>query len=280
MGGVQDSDGLGEVHRFDHRQHRPKNFLIVNAHPRYYTGKYGGLIEGALIEVAAGGRFTAQDKLSAFLLTDLDVFMDVFASAPVDHRPHLHRFVQAVAQSQLACGCLQHLNEPVVDLFMEDQAAGGGATLPSSSEGPPQYPFQGQFQVGVVHDDLGVLTTQLQRYPLQFAAGPGIDPLAHRRTTGETDGGNVRMVNQGLPHFTAAAMHEVNHPGWYPRLQQDFHKGGSGGRGIGGRLEHHRIAAGKGREQLPGGDRQGEVPGGDHPYHPQWHAGGHIVLVW
>ncbi len=56
--------------------------------------------------------------------------------------------------------------------MMENEPAGGGATLSGCAERTPQRALDGKIEIGIVHHDLGVLAAELKRDALErLAAG-------------------------------------------------------------------------------------------------------------
>ena len=77
----------------------------------------------------------------------------------------------------------------------------------------------------------------------------------------------------------AVAGHEVDHAGRQAGVGQRLHEVDGRERRLLGRLEHHGVAADQGREDLPGGHRDREVPGGDQPAQADRLADRHRELV-
>ena len=94
------------------------------------------------------------------------------------------------------------------------------------------------------------------------------DVRADRGGTGEGDLGDALAGGQGLAGLPAEALDDVEHA----RRQQvadEFQQHADAQRGLLGRLEHHAVAGGQRRGQLPGGHQQREVPRDDLPDHAQ-----------
>ena len=85
------------------------------------------------------------------------------------------------------------------------------------------------------------------------------------------------MVHQRLAHLAAAAHDEVEGTGGQAAAADDFgQRPATGGHQLGG-LEHHGVAVGQGRGDLPGRDGEREVPRRDDAHHTHGLAG-HIHL--
>ena len=157
-------------------------------------------------------------------------------------------------------------DEAVVDAFGDDQARGRRAALAGGEEAAVQRRVHRDVQVGVVEHDHRILAAHLQ-LELGHARDAGLrDALAGGHRAGEADRVDALVVQQHLAHFGAAAHHQVEHARRQARAVQDVGDGpGAAGHQI-GRLEHHGVAVGQGRGDLPGGDRDGEVPGRDQAH--------------
>ena len=70
-----------------------------------------------------------------------------------------------------------------------------------------------------------------------------------------------------LPDLAAAAHHEVEGAGRQRRAADDLGQRPAAGRHQLGRLEHHAVAVGQRRRDLPGRDRERKVPGRDQADH-------------
>ncbi len=197
----------------------------------------------------------------------------------VDQWPHLGFAVQAVAEPQPLCPFGQERGETVVYHFMYDQAAGGGAALAAGAEATPERPFQGQFQVGVVHDDDGVLPTHLQGQGAVQRGQQPLQMLPGRAGAGKGGGVDSRMGEQILAYLLTRSADEIDHSGRDARLFQDGHQGRRAGRRLGGGFEYHAVAADQGGEKLPGRDGDRKIPGGDQRHDTQRFAHAFAILV-
>ncbi|MNF66278.1 hypothetical protein D3C84_480650 [compost metagenome] len=81
------------------------------------------------------------------------------------------------------------------------------------------------------------------------------------------------MLNDGFTDHPAAAHHQVEHPGREAGAGDDFGNRPGAARHQIGRFQHHAVAVGQGRGDLPGRNGDGEIPRGDQADHPQRLAG-------
>ena len=94
------------------------------------------------------------------------------------------------------------------------------------------------------------------------------DVRAHRGGAGEGDLGDALAGGQRFARFLAEALHHVEHAG-RQQVADQLQQHADAQRGLFGGLEHHAVAGGQGRGQLPGGHQQREVPRDDLPDHAQ-----------
>ena len=104
----------------------------------------------------------AREQTRALLLAYFDVAFDLFPSRFVDQRSHLHALVEAVPDSDRPRALDQRFGHSPGDVAMNDHSAGRRTALPGGAEGPPEGAFDRELEIGVFHDDLGVLAAELQ----------------------------------------------------------------------------------------------------------------------
>src|SRR5215831_2231780 len=76
---------------------------------------------------------------------------------------------------------------------MNNQTARRGATLPCGAKSAPKYPFQGEIQIGVFHDDLSVLTTQFQGHAPEIPSTNRSDLASNSGRTGKRNELHIPM---------------------------------------------------------------------------------------
>ena len=159
------------------------------------------------------------------------------------------------------------LHEFVVDALLDERAAGAGADL-ALVEREHHEAFDGLVEEVVVfladvgEEDVGRLAAQFQRDRNQVLAGVLHDEPASGGFAGEGNLGHARAGGQRLARFEAEAVHDVEHAG-RQQIANQLRPDQDAGRCLLGRLEHHAVARGQRRRQLPGGHQDREVPGND-----------------
>ncbi len=144
---------------------------------------------------------------------------------------------------------------------MNQDTAGGRTALTGSSEGPPQGAFQGQIQIGVVHDDLGVFSAQFQGTFLVQTSRHLPHFGTHGRRARKGNQAHVRVGDQPLADLRAVAENDVHDPRGNAGLLEGLNEMPGRIRRVGRGFEDNGIAAEKGRVYFPGGDRHRKIPG-------------------
>ena len=58
----------------------------------------------------------------------------------------------------------EFFGERVLDIAVQDESARSRAALPGCPKGPPDGSFECEIQVGIVHDDLRILSSHFERH--------------------------------------------------------------------------------------------------------------------
>jgi len=118
----------------DQADHRAEDFLLRDAHLWCDIAKYGWLDEVAVLQVAAFHALAASQKPGAFGFADVDVAEVAVELLFVDGGAHFDAFVEAVANFDFQGALDEALHEFCVDVFVQNDAAGGGAALTGGAE--------------------------------------------------------------------------------------------------------------------------------------------------
>ncbi|MNU75126.1 hypothetical protein D3C71_646470 [compost metagenome] len=262
---VGDGQGLFIAGHADGRGDGAKDLLGVDARVRQGVGDQGRLdVPAGLVERQP---LAARDHAAAAVPGDVDVVVGDVALSLGHRRTHLGLGVERVADAKRRDLLGQQGDEAVVDAVLHDQAARRGAALSGGEEAAVQGDGHRPLQVGVVQHDQRVLAAHLQLHPRLTLHRPFGHAGADGLRAGEADPVHARMGDDGAADVAVADDH-VDHALGQARLMQDGDQGlGRGGRRPGG-LEHHRIAEGDGRGDLPRRNGDGEVPRRDQAEHP------------
>ena len=206
----------------------------------------------------------------------IDVAGHLVAVRGGDERPHHGAVGQRVTDRDAGRRVDEPLDEAVEGRALDQHAAAGAAVLAGVVEHRVGRGRRGGVQVGVGEDDVGALAAQLQRDPLHLVGAAGHDPPAHRGRAGEADladqsGCSTSRHPASAPVPTTTFEHALRQPG----LEGQLGQAQRGERRQLGGLQHHRVAAGQRRAELPAGDQQREVPRRDQPDHAERLVEGH-----
>lgn len=161
---------------------------------------------------------------------------------------------------------------------MNVDALGGNANLAGVLEGAHGDFWSGLLDVDVGKDDGGVVTTELEGYALERAGAGGHDLLARGDGAGEGDFGNVRVLGEHGAELVVAA-DGLDDTG-RENLLSELNGFQGSVRGEGARLHDDGIAGQEGRDDLPHGEDNGEVPGANRTDDTKWRVSGcHDLLI-
>jgi hypothetical protein len=136
-----------------------------------------------------------------------------------------------------------------------------------------------QAQVGVLHHDLGVFASHLERDALQALAARGGDLAPDGGRACERDELDIGMADESGPGLLAEAVDQVGDAGRDTGLFENLEQAHGAERRVFRGLEHDGVAAEQRGEELPRRDRHREVPRRDQRADPHRNAHGHGELV-
>src|SRR5208283_4199529 len=116
LGVIGDLQGVIEVARFDHHQHRPKDFFLLELRLRRNVSNYGGLNEITFSSFRVAR--AAGDQASIFF-ADLDIAQDVVHRTFIDDGSHVG-VGHGIADGDAFDAGLQLFEEPVVDALVDN----------------------------------------------------------------------------------------------------------------------------------------------------------------
>ena len=178
-----------------------------------------------------------------------------------DDRAELGRLVGGRSDDKAAGGFGDGVDRGVVDAGTGDDAAGGGAVLAGVPVAADLDRLGDDLQVGVVEHHDGGLAAELEVHPLERLRRGAGDRLAGPDRPGERDHLDQRVIDQGGSGLLAAG-DDVEHPG-REHVSRDLGHQQCAHRGELGGLQHHAVAGGQRRAQLPRRHHERVVPRGD-----------------
>ncbi len=150
---------------------------------------------------------------------------------------------------------------------MDEDAAGGGATLAGGADGAEQNGARGQVQVGRGGDDDGVVAAQFEQRAAQAALTTFADVAAHVGRAGGGDERQALVVGQSFADASRPPMARLKMAGSTPLSRQTrsailMVAMAQSGVWL-GRFPEGGVAADGGQRAVPGPDGDGEIEGGD-----------------
>ena len=162
-------------------------------------------------------------------------------------------------------------DEPVVDAGRDDEARGGRAALAGGVEGALHRAFDGRLS-GPRRPAPRAGSCRPSRAGT-LAMPPAIAACATRLPVDRAGEGDrrPRARRRGSPAPTTEPrpITRLNTPGGRPARLEDLRERPGAARHEVGGLEHHAVAVGERRRDLPGRDRDREVPRRDHADHAE-----------
>ncbi len=176
------------------------------------------------------------------------------------HRADIGTCGERIAHLDLRHAFFHRVDELRVDAFGHDEAARRRAALAGRVEGALHAELDGLRQVGIVEHDLRVLAAHFELHLLLVRHALDADRTTHADRAGEADRVHARVIHQCVADDATAAHHQVEDTGRNARAADDLGQCPGAARHQVGGLQHHAIAEGQGRRDLPGRDRDWEVP--------------------
>ena len=202
----------------------------------------------------------------AVALELLAVIHDLLAGVLVDHRAHVRGKQPGIADAKLFHGTVEHFQKAIGNVFLHVEHAQGGATLTGTLERRGQHVAHYLlWQCGGIHDhrvQAAGLCHQ-RRVRCHILGHHLVDALGGSRRTGEAHAAHPRIGGQGRTHGGAGARHQLDGILRDTRLMHQLHSANGQQGCLLSRLGHHGVTRGQVGQNLPGEDRQREVPGRD-----------------
>src|ERR1700720_317014 len=264
--GVGLRHGVLDVAERDHHQHRPEDLFSRHGHVVVDAVEDGRLHEPAL--AADARRLAAVGDPRALAPADVDVTQHALALLGRHQRAEARLGVERIARDQAAGALHQALDQLVVDLLLDEQARAGGAYLTLAVKDAVVGALHRSVEIGVGEDDVRRLAAQLEGDALDGVGGAAHDVAPDLGRAGERDLGHLRVLHQGVADRRAAARDDVQDARRQAGLGPPLGGLECRQRRVGGRLVHHRVAAGQRRRDLPQRLDEREVPRGDRGDQP------------
>src|SRR6185369_6652200 len=122
-----------------------------------------GAHQRGLDEVArAVEHASAVEHLAAFGRHALEGLLHRADRVGVDQRPHEGRRIEGIADAHRGVDLLEPRHHLARHALLHDEPARGGAALARRAHGGESHGAHGEIEIGVIHDDHGVVAAQLE----------------------------------------------------------------------------------------------------------------------
>ena len=191
--------------------------------------------------------------------------------------PICGRLVERVADPHRLDRALERLHEVVDRRALDQDPRARAAVLAGVAEHRQRRRRGGRLEVGVGEDDVGRLAAQLERHPLDRRRGARGDPAADLGRAGEGDLGDVGVLDQPLRRRRCPGPATTfSTPSGSP-ASSAIRSSSSAVSGVSSAgFSTTVLPAASAGADLPGGDRQREVPGHDQADDAERLAEGHV----
>lgn len=189
----------------------------------------GNKVTGALEDLASG------EDLAALSLDSLDTGLVVLDSGLGVERAAESTSLERIADTDRLVSLGELLNELVVDLLVEQEAASGGAALTGSANGSKENGTESQVEISIVHDNNGVVASELEEGLAEALGNSLADLTTNGSGAGEGKETDTVVLDHGLTDIGATGNQGAKGTGKAvldKDLLEDF--GHSDGRQVGG----------------------------------------------
>ena len=270
---IGDRQRFGLVLERGHRQHRAKDFLLENAHLVVALEQRRLHVVTTFQIATQVGLCAAGQHFCALLLAQIQIRQNLGELLLARLRAHHAVGVQRVGVLDRGDALERALHELVIDAFLNQRAARAGADF-ALIEGEQHQSFDRlvEERVVLVHhvgkEDVGRLAAQLERGRDQIVGCRLGDDATGAGRARERDFGDALAGGQRHAGFAAITVDDVQHTGRQQVVDQLGQQQDADGRAFGG-LEHHRVACGQCRRELPCGHQDRKIPRNDLTDHTE-----------
>lgn len=237
-----------------------EDFLLHDLHVGGDVAEDGRLDEVALVAVA----LTTSLAGGTGLLALLDVVHDAVVLQLADLGTLEGVGVEGVTDSVLLSSLLEGGDELVVDTLLDVDTRASTAALSVVEVNTEVDPRDGLLDIGVVEDDVGRLSTELQGDLLQVRGGSSLhDSASNQGRASEGDLVDVHVGGQGSTGGLAETGDDVENTRGEASLLDEVGEHKSRQRCLLSRLHDDCVTRAQSRANLPGEHEQREVPGDD-----------------
>ena len=260
---VGELDGVLVGRRTHHRQNGAEDLFLVDAHVGgHMVEQTTAHVEAVLIalhlEAAA-----VDDKLGAFLHTNVDVALDALQRLAGDDGAEVGRGVGRRADLQALDTRDQLFHQPLGRVVTDRNSnRNRHAALAGRAVAGADQRVDGLVHVRVGHDDHVVLGAAEALHALTVGAAAAVDVLGDRGRADKADGLDVGIVEDRIDN-RLVTVDDIEDAGRQACFEEQFGDAQRHARVALGRLQDEGIATGNRRRNLPQRDHRREVERGD-----------------
>lgn len=259
VGVVSSLNHFVHVGEFHEGHHGSENFFLGDSHIVSNVSEDGGLnVESLVSESISSGK-----KFSSISLSTGDVSKNLIHLGAVNLGALLDTFLELRSKLEgrgIGSGLL---NEFIVDLLVNESAGSSAAALSGVEEEREVSLLDGEVNVGIVHDDVGGLTTELEGDSLEVM---GVR-VAHDVVSDFSRSGEGNLVNIGVLGEVRSARsltgEDVDNTFRESSLDGELSHLEGGERSLLSNLGDGNTSSSEGGSPFPGSHEGGEVPGDD-----------------
>ena len=260
---------VGHAHT---RQHRTKDFFLVNLHVGGHVVKQGATHPEAIFTTGTGLRAVklaaVHQQLCAFGHARIDVALDALACGIGHDGAHLGGQVFAIEHLQ-GFGALDQLGQDFVGHIAHQHGhADRHAALARRAVACTNQRVHGLVDVGIGHDDQVVFCAAQGLHALAVVRTCFVDVIGNRRRAHKADGFHIGVFQQRV-HGFFVALHDVEHAVGQTGFFEQFGHEQRGCRIGRAGFEDEGVARRNGDREHPHGHHHGKVERRDACDHAQ-----------
>src|SRR5579884_148412 len=160
---IRHADSLFFGAKRDDGEHRTKDLFLSHTHVIFDMSEDGRLNEKAIRQFWLGRDLSAIDQLSALLLSDIDVALDLFLLALEGSRSHLGFHLQGIAQFDRACTLGQFSDNHIMNVCIDEEAGACNTGLSTGSEDTCNDAIDDPL-VSIIKDHVGRLAAKFEAH--------------------------------------------------------------------------------------------------------------------
>ena len=230
-----------------HREHRPKNLVVVTFHARC------DIVDEARVQEEASGRNVdraVNHNSGPFARRTIHITLHLVAMLASDQRPHLAAILAGRPNLDRRNPVLDLGNQIIGDGLARQHNRNSHAPLPRAAIGSTDRGVSRHVEVCIGKHQHVVLGAAKRLHSLAVLGASLIDVASNGRATDKADSLHIRMLQEAI-NSHLVTIHNVEAPIGQTRLLQQFADEHARRRILLARLEHERVATSQGVGKHP-----------------------------